>query len=71
VAIQLCPDSVAHNHAVLQPLCATDLFLSLQEADENTAIQTVHTAYQAGINLFDVSPYYGSGRAEQVCGGPH
>jgi aryl-alcohol dehydrogenase-like predicted oxidoreductase len=42
--------------------------LCLQEADEQTAIQTVHAAYAAGINFFDVSPYYGSGRAEQVGG---
>jgi predicted aldo/keto reductase-like oxidoreductase len=38
----------------------------VQEADEQTAIDTVHAAYAAGINFFDVSPYYGSGRAEQV-----
>jgi aryl-alcohol dehydrogenase-like predicted oxidoreductase len=38
----------------------------MQEADEQTAINTVHAAYAAGINFFDVSPYYGSGRAEQV-----
>jgi aryl-alcohol dehydrogenase-like predicted oxidoreductase len=38
----------------------------MQEADEQTAIDTVHAAYAAGINFFDVSPYYGSGRAEQV-----
>uniref|UniRef100_A0A383VNC4 NADP-dependent oxidoreductase domain-containing protein n=1 Tax=Tetradesmus obliquus TaxID=3088 RepID=A0A383VNC4_TETOB len=37
-------------------------------ADEETAIKTVHAAYAAGINLFDVSPYYGSGRAEQLLG---
>jgi hypothetical protein len=38
----------------------------MQVADEQTTIETVHAAYAAGINFFDVSPYYGSGRAEQV-----
>lgn len=37
-----------------------------QDADEQTAIETVHAAYKAGINFFDVSPFYGAGRAEQV-----
>jgi hypothetical protein len=49
--------------------CVGTTFLGvvfLQEADEQTAIQTVHAAYAAGINFFDVSPFYGSGRAEKV-----
>jgi L-galactose dehydrogenase len=41
---------------------------SYGEADEQTAIDTVHAAFEAGVNLFDVSPYYGSGRAEQLLG---
>lgn len=36
--------------------------------DESEGIQTVHTAIDAGINLFDVSPYYGITQAETVLG---
>ena len=39
---------------------------SYGEADAQTAIETVREAYVAGINWFDVSPFYGSGRAEKV-----
>ncbi len=35
---------------------------------EETGIQAVHTAVDAGINLIDVSPYYGHYKAEQVLG---
>lgn len=67
------PDSCAEVLAVqvsvllgiLQGLMSTECVF-LQEADEQTAIQTVHAAYAAGINFFDVSPFYGSGRAEKV-----
>lgn len=47
-------------------IVCVDALERMQEADEKTAIQTIHAAYAAGINFFDVSPYYGSGRAEQV-----
>jgi L-galactose dehydrogenase len=36
--------------------------------DEPTAIRTVHTALDLGINFFDVSPFYGYTRAETVLG---
>lgn len=35
---------------------------------EETGIQAVHTAVDNGINLIDVSPYYGHYKAEQVLG---
>lgn len=38
------------------------------EVDEAQAIRTVHTAIELGINLIDVSPYYGITRAETVLG---
>jgi hypothetical protein len=70
---------LGHSYGVSEPCCTvavpstaaiTDcicVWLALQqEADAQTAIQAVHEAYAAGINFFDVSPFYGSGRAEQV-----
>ena len=36
--------------------------------DDNEAIRTVHTALDHGINLIDVSPYYGATKAETVLG---
>jgi len=36
--------------------------------DENTAIRTVHTALDLGINFIDVSPFYGYTKAETVLG---
>lgn len=36
--------------------------------DMNTGIRAVHTAVELGINLIDVSPYYGALRAETVLG---
>ncbi len=38
------------------------------QIDEYDAIRTVHTALDLGINLIDVSPFYGLTRAEQVLG---
>lgn len=36
--------------------------------DESTAIRTVHTALDLGINFIDVSPFYGYTKAETVLG---
>lgn len=36
--------------------------------DESTAIRTVHTALDLGINFIDVSPFYGYTKAEEVLG---
>jgi len=36
--------------------------------DENEGVRCVHTALDLGINFIDVSPYYGSTRAETVLG---
>lgn len=36
--------------------------------DEQRGIESVFTAIEAGINLFDVSPYYGYYKAEKVLG---
>lgn len=36
--------------------------------DEAEGVRTVHAALHAGINLFDVAPYYGRTRAESVLG---
>lgn len=35
---------------------------------EEAGIEAVHTAIEAGVNYFDVSPYYGRGLAEKVLG---
>ena len=35
---------------------------------EETARNTVREAYDAGVKLFDTSPYYGYGRSEHLCG---
>ena len=35
---------------------------------QGEAIKTVNAAYEAGINLFDMAPLYGSGEAEKVMG---
>ena len=37
-------------------------------ADEPTALRSVRHALDAGINLFDSSPYYGNGLAEERLG---
>jgi L-galactose dehydrogenase len=36
--------------------------------DESEAIQSVHAALDVGINIIDVSPFYGYTRAETVLG---
>jgi aryl-alcohol dehydrogenase-like predicted oxidoreductase len=38
------------------------------EIDEHEGIKTVHTALDLGINVIDVSPYYGLTKAETVLG---
>jgi D-threo-aldose 1-dehydrogenase len=35
---------------------------------EDQAVETVRTAYHAGLRYFDTSPYYGYGRSEHICG---
>jgi len=42
-----------------------DLFTKL---DEKTCIQTVETAYHAGVTVFDTSPHYGNGLSEARVG---
>jgi D-threo-aldose 1-dehydrogenase len=42
-----------------------DLF---EKLDEAIAIETVRTAYQSGMRVFDSSPHYGNGLAESRCG---
>ncbi len=39
-----------------------------RNTDDRDAIRAVHTALDLGINLIDVSPYYGATRAETVLG---
>lgn len=38
------------------------------EVDETECVQTVHAALDAGINYFDVAPFYGLTRAETMLG---
>lgn len=38
------------------------------EIDERGGIAAVHSALDKGVNYFDVSPYYGRGKAESVLG---
>ncbi|MFD2118122.1 aldo/keto reductase [Paenibacillus yanchengensis] len=47
---------------------ASSLGSVFKEVDEGQAVRTVHTAVDAGINLIDVSPYYGLTKAETVLG---
>jgi len=47
---------------------ASSLGSVFHETDEAESIQTVHAAVDAGINLIDVSPYYGLTKAETVLG---
>ncbi len=47
---------------------ASSLGSVFRETNEAEAIRTVHTAIDSGINLIDVSPYYGSTKAETVLG---
>jgi len=47
---------------------ASSLGEVFKPVDENTAIRTVHTALDLGINFIDVSPFYGYTKAETVLG---
>ncbi|ACT02206.1 aldo/keto reductase [Paenibacillus sp. JDR-2] len=47
---------------------ASSLGSVFRETDDNESIRTVHAAIDAGINLIDVSPYYGLKKAETVLG---
>jgi L-galactose dehydrogenase len=47
---------------------ASSLGSVFRNIDENEGIKTVHTAIDSGINLIDVSPYYGLTKAETVLG---
>lgn len=47
---------------------ASSLGSVFRETDEAESIRTVHTAVDMGINLIDVSPYYGLTKAETVLG---
>ena len=39
-----------------------------RKVEEPAGIRAVHTAHDLGINLFDVSPFYGGGAAETILG---
>ncbi|MCM3626058.1 aldo/keto reductase [Paenibacillus glycanilyticus] len=47
---------------------ASSLGSVFRETDDGESIRTVHAALDAGINLIDVSPYYGLKKAETVLG---
>ncbi|PLS04880.1 aldo/keto reductase [Neobacillus cucumis] len=47
---------------------ASSLGSVFRDIDENEGIKTVHTAIDHGMNLIDVSPYYGLTKAETVLG---
>lgn len=47
---------------------ASSLGSVFRETDEAESVRTVHTAVDMGINLIDVSPYYGLTKAETVLG---
>ncbi|CAI6004116.1 unnamed protein product [Closterium sp. NIES-64] len=47
---------------------ASPLGSVFEEIDEEEGVRAVHEAVKLGINLFDVSPFYGSTRAETVLG---
>ena len=47
---------------------ASSLGSVFKPIDEKEGIRTVHTALDQGINLIDVSPYYGLTKAETVLG---
>jgi aryl-alcohol dehydrogenase-like predicted oxidoreductase len=47
---------------------ASSLGSVFRDIDENEGIKTVYTAIDNGINLIDVSPYYGLTKAEMVLG---
>ncbi|WP_248517969.1 aldo/keto reductase [Salinarchaeum laminariae] len=39
-----------------------------EKTDEDDAIETIHTAYDAGVNFFDTAEAYGDGYSEEVLG---
>ncbi|MCM3748714.1 aldo/keto reductase [Paenibacillus pasadenensis] len=47
---------------------ASSLGSVFRQTDDKEAIMTVHAAVDSGINLIDVSPYYGLTKAETVLG---
>jgi L-galactose dehydrogenase len=47
---------------------ASSLGSVFRETDESESLRTVHAAVDMGINLIDVSPYYGLTKAETVLG---
>ncbi|WP_029192751.1 aldo/keto reductase [Paenibacillus harenae] len=47
---------------------ASSLGSVFRETDEAESVRTVHTAVDMGVNLIDVSPYYGLTKAETVLG---
>lgn len=47
---------------------ASSLGSVFRETDDAESVRTVHTAVDMGINLIDVSPYYGLTKAESVLG---
>jgi aryl-alcohol dehydrogenase-like predicted oxidoreductase len=47
---------------------ASSLGSVFRNIDETEGIKTVHTAVEMGVNLIDVSPYYGLTKAETVLG---
>ncbi len=47
---------------------ASPLGGSFGPIDEEEGIRAVHAAFDLGVNIFDVSPYYGQTRAETVLG---
>lgn len=47
---------------------ASSLGSVFRETDDALSVRTVHTAVDMGINLIDVSPYYGLTKAEKVLG---
>lgn len=47
---------------------ASSLGSVFRQTDDAEGIRTVHAALDAGINLIDVSPYYGATKAETVLG---
>lgn len=47
---------------------ASPLGSVFEHVDEDEGIRSVHEAFKLGINFFDVSPFYGSTKAESVLG---
>src|SRR2546426_5130154 len=45
-----------------------DWYIYWGETDEKTAIETIRTALEAGVNWIDTTPFYGWGRAEEIVG---